>query len=105
MALPLGGTGWAHSGVKGGLGMMRHCDGSWAWGAWVTMGVMMLLFCGVVAWVVVTLVGRGSGTAPRGDGRRETLSDPQRILDERFARGEIDADEYRQRRDTLAGRS
>lgn len=32
-------------------------------------------------------------------------SDALRILDERFARGEIDADEYRQRRDLLNGQS
>jgi putative membrane protein len=84
---------------------MRHWDGSWAWGVWVTMGVLMLLFWGVVAWVVVALLGHGSATGLRGDDRRDTRSDPLRILDERFARGEIDADEYRQRRDTLAGRS
>ncbi len=84
---------------------MRHWDGSWAWGAWVTMGVLMLLFWGGVAWVVVVLLGHRGGMAPGGDVRRDTTPDPLRILDERFARGEIDADEYRQRRDTLAGKS
>lgn len=32
-------------------------------------------------------------------------SDALRILDERFARGEIDADDYKQRRDLLNGQS
>jgi uncharacterized membrane protein len=32
-------------------------------------------------------------------------SDARRILDERFARGEIDADDYTQRRDLLNGQS
>jgi putative membrane protein len=33
--------------------------------------------------------------------RRPGSASAQEILDERFARGEIDADEYRQRRDAL----
>jgi len=85
--------------------MMRHWDGSWAWGAWVTMGVLTLLFWGGVAWVVVVLLGHRDGMAPKGDDWHDTRSDPLLILDERFARGEIDGDEYRQRRDTLAGKS
>jgi putative membrane protein len=37
----------------------------------------------------------------RDERSRGERSDPERLLDERFARGEIDADEYRQRRDLL----
>ena len=83
--------------------MMYHWhDGGWGPGTWIAMGLMMLVFWGVVAFLVVYAVrslGRrtpDSGTPP---------SDPAlRILDERFARGEIDADEYNQRRELLRSR-
>jgi putative membrane protein len=65
------------------------------------MATMMVLFWGGLIAVVVLLVrGRGSGEedrpAPRGRSARE-------ILDERFARGEIDRDEYEDRRAALQG--
>ena len=73
--------------------MMWH-DG-WGAGAWLAMGFMMLIFWAAViagvAWVV-----RDSKQAPAPDANRA-----RQILDERFARGEIDADEYRQRREHL----
>jgi putative membrane protein len=55
----------------------------------------MLVFWGVVAWVVVQVVR---------DDREKTLrptSDPEAILAARYARGEIDADEYAERLDVL----
>jgi putative membrane protein len=61
------------------------------------MMLVMVAFWGFVAWVVVTLL-RSSGS-PRPNRR-----DAEDVLDERFARGEIDEDEYRQRRDTLQSR-
>ena len=77
--------------------MMRNWDGSWGTGAWLWMSAMMVLFWGAVAWVVVTLV-RHSG------GRHADISDrpdPLRVLDQRYASGEIDTEEYTTRRDTL----
>lgn len=74
-------------------------DGVSGWG-WVAMTISMLLF-----WAVLVLGGialyRGlsrprSGGFPAG--RRPT---PEDILAERFARGEIDEEEYRRRRDAL----
>jgi putative membrane protein len=44
-------------------------------------------------------MGGGSGN---GGGRVRTARD---ILDERYARGEIDREEYQRRRDDIAGRS
>ncbi len=38
-----------------------------------------------------------------GRAERATHRDPMEILDERFARGEIDADEYRARQEVLRG--
>ena len=71
----------------------------WNWGGgwwWLWAPLCMLVFAGVVAWVVVTL-GR-SGTAPRGSSGTES---PEAVLAERLARGEIDAEEYEHRLDIL----
>jgi putative membrane protein len=65
---------------------------SWGWW-WMT--VAMVAFWGFVAWVAVTLV--------RQRGTRRFTSGPQEILDERYARGEINDDEY-QRRSELVRR-
>ncbi|MGS2811030.1 SHOCT domain-containing protein [Nocardia sp. MW-W600-9] len=82
--------------------------GSWLFGALFLIGLVLLIV------VAVRLLSRGpSGpgghlaagpgyyggpaTAPVGPGSARG------ILDERFARGEIDAEEYRERRRTLEG--
>lgn len=75
--------------------MMYWNDGSWGWAGWLMMIVTMLAFWGLVAWVVLT-VARGADPAPR-----TSPAGPKSILAERFARGEIDDDEYRRRSDTL----
>ena len=69
-------------------------DGNWSGWAWWWMAIAMVLFWGTVAWVVVTLARRPSTSARR---------DARDVLDERYARGEIDAEEYRTRRETLRG--
>jgi len=74
--------------------MMWNWDGgSWWW--WFVMSGGMIAFWGFVAWVVVQLV-RGGRDAPN--------TDPEAILAARFARGELDAEEYRQRLEVLRGR-
>jgi len=62
--------------------------------AWFWMCIAMLAFWALVAWVIVTLV-RQSNLGGRGDG------DAEGLLEERFARGEIDEDEYRRRRQLI----
>ena len=62
----------------------------WNWtdhmGGWWWLAVpMMMAFWGVVIWAVVTVF----------TGRRRPRAED--ILDERFARGELDEDEYRAR--------
>lgn len=74
----------------------------WGWGGmWLgplfMIAVLAVLIVGIV--VLVRWIG-GSGTD--GGGRVRT---PREILDERYARGEIDRDEYQRRRDDIAGRS
>jgi putative membrane protein len=84
-----------------------HGDG-WGGGHWIAAIVMMVLFWGVIAAIVITLVrsGRWSrhdhhAAPPAGSSTHEA----ERILHERFARGEIDADEYTRRHDLLKERS
>lgn len=73
------------------------------------VGLMMLLFLGiVVAIVLVVARSAGSGSRPHGGGSvfgsAPRAENPAlKVLDERFARGEIDEDEYRRRRDILQG--
>jgi putative membrane protein len=68
-----------------------HMD-NWSWGGWLASTAMMLIFFGALATVVVLLVRRPTG---------ESTETPERILAERFARGEIDEDEYQRRRRAL----
>ena len=64
--------------------------GDWGWGAFLAMTLMMVAFWALITWAVLSLT--------RGGERRR---DSESILDERFARGEIDDDEYRRRRESL----
>ena len=77
---------------------MRYYGDGIGWGGWLVMVVMMAVFWGAIAWVVVTLIRHGGSSSqpPAASG-----SDPMRILDERFARGEIDEAEYQRRREVL----
>lgn len=80
-------------------------DTGWGPGRWIVMGLMMLAFWGLLAALVVYLV-RNLGHRP-GDDRSAAVKRPDdamRILDERFARGDIDADDYNQRREVLNSR-
>ena len=75
-------------------------DGRWGAGQWIAMGLMMLVFWSAVAAVLVALFRR---TGPHSDhpDSGSPQRDAQRILSERFARGEIDEDEFVRRRDAL----
>lgn len=79
--------------------MMYWGNGSGGWG-YLMMAVTMVLFWGLLVAGVVVLV--------RSVSRRETAwpaagPDPARVLAERFARGDIDEAEYRQRLRVLGG--
>jgi putative membrane protein len=74
------------------------------WPVWeiALMWIVMIAFVGLLAWGIYALVG-GS---PRGSNELgEGAGDPARTLDERLARGEIDADEYAKLREALASSS
>jgi putative membrane protein len=73
------------------------------WG-WIVMGLMMLLFWGGIAALVILLI-RGTRSSAGGfDPSWPRHDDPEHILAQRFARGEIDETEYRARLDALRKR-
>ena len=78
-----------------------HMD-DWSWGHMMYGGgLMMLLFWAAIVVLILAAVfwfrrSGGRGLAPRDTSARE-------LLDERFARGEIDEAEFRQRKKTLEG--
>jgi putative membrane protein len=71
------------------------------WG-WFVMGLGTLVFWAVLIALGVLLfrtLNRGTGQPPaHGDAERPS---PERLLAERFARGEIDEDEYQRRLNVL----
>ena len=77
-------------------------DNGWGGGTWIAMVLMMLAFWALIAVLVVYVVrSLGHRPADHDSAPGPPADQALRILDERFARGEIDADEYNQRRDVL----
>lgn len=82
-----------------GFGSAAYPVMSWGWGAMMVMMVVMLLFWvliigGIIALVVWAIRAFGPQLGRRQD---EALA----ILDQRFARGEINQEEYQMRRREL----
>jgi putative membrane protein len=82
------------------MGPYGSFDGGMGWGDWLAMGLAVVIFWGLVITGIVLLV--------RSLGHRHDLTvgptgptTAVRILDERFARGEIDPEEYGRRRQLL----
>jgi len=83
-------------------------DHGWAGGHWIVAIVLMVLFWGAVAAIVIALIrSRDHSHAEATDSARpdQVANDAERILHDRFARGEIDDDEYVRRHDLLKQRS
>ena len=82
--------------------------GGWPVWAVALMWIGMLAILGVLIWVGYTLMtnaSRGSHEQRRGDQgahERRNGADARGVLDERLARGEIDAAEYRRLRGLIA---
>jgi putative membrane protein len=81
----------------------------WGWGGWLVMSVMMLLFWGLIIAAIIAaiiaLVRYLGGTRQDGPSASSSVDrgrpNSEELLDERFARGEIDEDEYTRRRQLL----
>jgi putative membrane protein len=83
--------------------MMFWYGGGWAWWQAGLMWVAMIAFWVFLIWAVyalVTAVMRRGGEPGRAG---QQPGDARRILDERLARGEIDAEEYGRLREVLDG--
>ena len=71
-----------------------HMDG-FGWSMMAMGWLFMLVIGGLIVWSVVKV----TSDSPRRDG--DPTQSGRRILGDRFARGEIDEDEYRRRTDEL----
>lgn len=76
---------------QGSDGFWGHMGGNGMWG-----GGMMFVFWLMVLVLVVALLWWLIGSSRRGG-----AADAREILDRRFAKGEIDEQEYKRRRDAL----
>ncbi len=72
-----------------------HMGGGWWW----VMGIGWLLFLALIGFLAYLLVSHHTDRRSPATGRTSA----EDLLAERLARGEIDEDEYRRRRDALRG--
>lgn len=77
--------------------MMGYYNGDWGVGEWLAMSAMMLLFWGSVIGLVVWVSQNLRGESRQAD----SSAGPDEVLAERYARGDIDEDEFRRRRELL----
>ncbi len=82
-----GGWGMMGSGVMGGF--------SWWW----FMPIFFILFWGLVIWGIVALVRGLSGSRDSDSSRADSALE---VLKKRYARGEIDKEEYEEKKKDLA---
>jgi putative membrane protein len=81
--------------------MMYWNDGGNDWGMALMMISALISWLVVIAVIVYVVPDRASRQAPEPP---PSASDPQQLLAERYARGEIDDEEFRRRSDVLAGK-
>jgi putative membrane protein len=78
-----------------------HMWGNWGWGGMMLGPLTMLIFVAAIVVVVILLVrwlGGGSAMTPPAPTGKTAID----ILKERFARGEIDKEEFEERRRLLS---
>ena len=69
----------------------------WGWGGWILMTLAMVVLLGlVITGIVLGVRYLADGTSQRNRATSET-NRVEDVLAERFARGEIDEDEFRRR--------
>ena len=77
--------------------MMVWFGSHWAFWQSGLMSIAILVFWALVIWVVYAFITSG----PPRTRQRDDGADARHILDQRLARGEIDAEEYRRLRDLI----
>ncbi len=85
--------------ADGGYGGI-YGDHQMMWGNWV-MGLIMMLVMVIIVVVAIVLVLKAFGLGGHENANPSSSSRALGILDERFAKGEIDKDEYEERKKAL----
>lgn len=75
-------------------------DGSWGWGHMIFGSILWIVVIALVVVAVVALVRWSAGASRAAGGPGRSALD---ILNDRYARGEIDTAEYDERKRTLGG--
>ncbi|MCY7403360.1 MAG: SHOCT domain-containing protein [Cryobacterium sp.] len=67
----------------------------WSWG----FGLVALVGIAILVYVVIRLLSKNGGSDPSSTSTstQPDLTSARKILDERFARGEVTAEQYRER--------
>lgn len=78
-------------------------DNGVGWASWIAMSLMMIAFLALLV-VAIVMVIRAAGGNREDSDRRPGSSRAAAILEERFARGEIDEHELAAGRRVLAGK-
>ncbi|NMD96628.1 SHOCT domain-containing protein [Rhodococcus sp. BL-253-APC-6A1W] len=77
---------------------MMGWAGELTWTGWIVMAVCMFAFWAVVIYLVAMMFRTDRANGP---GRTSPESDPLRLLEAGFARGDIDSEEFVARRQVL----
>jgi putative membrane protein len=89
--------GWAQAAID--RGQWGYSD--WGWGHMMFGGATMLVFWGGIILLIVLLVRGLGGFRPAREVAGPSHPTALEVLQERYARGEIDKQEYEERRKTL----
>lgn len=76
--------------------MMMWYGGNSGWAGWLLMTIAMVLFWALIITAVVLIVRYLVSQRPAGAGAGSVRT-PEEVLAERYARGEIDDEEYERR--------
>jgi putative membrane protein len=79
-----------------------HCGMQWGWGHMVFGSLMMLLLLGAIVALIILAARWLGGSTSGGAGSMPAPRTSLDILKERFARGEIDKQEFEERRRLLS---
>lgn len=81
---------------------MMWWNGGAGWVGWLLMSVGMVAFWVLVVIAIMALMGGVHDDSAVRDGRPAREENPGQVLDEQFARGELDVQDYQRRRGLLS---